>query len=769
MTGKGLRENLKALGGVTGAYAALIEFVSRLWLVNFPTYILTTAPEVVTVITYIYSYVLVQNVGFCWAFLGNASFALACQAAAFLPSSSGSGTLQLVASFYVVYACARIVIYLGTWSARFAVFCLQQFSGVEKAFTLDRDHFVRGCENMFYILIALESALLFSELICSRYVPYSDDICLTTGLNYLTMDYPGVRRIAFGLLSAMVILIWQALLQQFPRWSKTMGNKSTAVRVVFQATVAALSILTSIGVIGLLVNLPDSFAPWYDRYMCAVLFGWTLWMYMYTPSLIHASSEAWLKAANASSLKRLCLCLCMTQFFFVIAFLFYRTFKVGFIDAQSEFIIACFCLPLFLISFSLVVVSLYQVNFLLAVIGAPAIAAFSVFMTRSAMMRGSGSVIVVFLHGFRKILQIFGDDIHGGFDPHDDYVDGSFHPISSSMDAPAAAKGGSEISISHKRDPAHTELRSPAVLSSDKHKLSTLPGTFFLHLSIEFDSFLMLYYHDANCFAEDLQQARQSSLPSSAAHHHARSRSLSTSSNASSSAAHIAERELNERGQTHSSLVSVSLPPSIKDHWLVRTCRSTVAMWGRIVRALAVTDSILAAALKAGIALAVTIASILAVISVLSVVQRNNGYSFNLLKYFKLDNGDIHFDHIVSNITLKRSAPGVASPTTLARPVYASCGLMWSRGGAYEEASSTSSGNGASPSLPELKGFTLLDMALLSQVAYLDDDTPGFRASQSIMADLFPDLEMEVITAPNSTTEGRLLLIIFICMPCMSY
>jgi hypothetical protein len=183
-------------------------------------------------------------------------------------------------------------------------------------------------------------------------------------------------------------------------------------------------------------------------------------------------------------------------------------------------------------------------------------------------------------------------------------------------------------------------------------------------------------------------------------------------------------------------------------------------MWGRIVRALAVTDSILAAALKAGIALAVTIASILAVISVLSVVQRNNGYSFTLLKYFKLSNGDIHFDHIVSNITLKRYVSGASTPpTTLARPVYASCGLTWSRGGAYSEASSTSSGNGASPLLPDpgLKGFTLLDLALLSQVAYLDDDTPGFQASQRIMEDLFPGLGMEVITAPNSTTEGKRL------------
>jgi uncharacterized membrane protein YhdT len=486
MTGKGLRANLKALGGITGAYAALIEFFSRLWLVNIPTYILTTAPEVVTVITYIYSYVLVQNVGFCWAFLGNASFALACQAAAFLPSSSGSGTLQLVASFYVIYACARIVIYLGTWSARFAVFCLQQFSGVEKAFTLDRDHFVRGCENMFCILIALESALLFSELLCSRLVPYSDDICLTTGLNYLTMNYPGVRRIVFGLLCAMVILIWQALLQQFPRWSKTMGNKSTAVRVVFQGTVAGLSFLTSIGVIGLLVNLPDSLAPWYDRYMCAVLFGWTLWMYVYTPSIIYASTEAWLKAANASSLKRLCLCLCMTQCFFVIAFLFYRTFKVGFVDAQSEFIIACFCLPLFLISFSLVVVSLYQVNFLLAVIGAPAIAAFSVFMTRSAMMSGSGSVIVVFLHGFRKLLQIFGDDIHGGFDPHDDYIESSFHPtIVSPLDAtPDAAKGEPGT---QKHDHTHAELISPMRLSLEKRKPVLVSGMIFIY-AIERDS-----------------------------------------------------------------------------------------------------------------------------------------------------------------------------------------------------------------------------------------------------------------------------------------
>lgn len=744
MSAKGLRANLKAVGGVTGAYAALIEFASRLWLVNFPTYILTTAPEVVTVITYIYSYVLVQNVGFCWAFLGNASFALACQAAAFLPSSTGSGTLRLVASFYVVYACARIVIYMGTWSARFAVFCLQQFSGVEKAFTLERDLFVRGCETMFSILIALESALLFSEVLCAGYIPYSDEVCLTIGLNYLTMDYPGVRRIVFGLLSAVVILIWQALLQQFPRWSKTMGDKSTAVRVVFQATIAGLSALTSIGAVGLLVHIPDALMPWYDRYMCALLFGWTIWLYMYTPSLIHSSGEAWLKAANASSLKRLCLCLCMTQCFFVIVFLFYRTFKVGFIDAQSEFIIACFCLPLFFISFSLVVVSLFQLNFLLAVIGAPSIAAFSVFMTRSAMMTGSGSVIVVFLHGFGKLLQIFGDDIHGGgYDPHDDYADTSLGHDATTT-APTPPTNTSSISsktetdqVPHKPMLSQGVFGSPLRLFASKQKLSSVP--------------------------EDISGSKSGNNPtSSSGHAHGRKRShsaSSTTSNSSNSAAHIAERELNERGQTHSSLVSMSLPASIKGHWVVDTCRSSVAMWGRIVRALAVTDSILAAALKAGIALAVTIASILAVISVLSVVQRNNGYSFNLLKYGKLSNGDIHFDHIISNVTLRKSPDGyVPSSSSLTRPVYASCGLSWSRGGDQDTYyAGTSTGNGASPtpSDGELKGFTLLDLALLSEVAYLDDDTPGFRASQEIMEDLFPGLQMEVITAPNSTTEGE--------------
>lgn len=206
--------------------------------------------------------------------------------------------------------------------------------------------------------------------------------------------------------------------------------------------------------------------------------------------------------------------------------------------------------------------------------------------------------------------------------------------------------------------------------------------------------------------------------------------------------------ELTERGQDHSTLVSAGIPPSIVNHWFVRMCRVTLAAWGRLVRTLAVTDSILSAIVRVGIALAASISMVLAVIGVCSVLQRNGNYYIKLLDYHRLEaSNEVRFNHIISNATIRLVSPNETSRLKSARPRYAACDLSWSGNPDHEYGFDID--NNA-----KTLGLTVLDLALLSEVAYIDDDSELFADTSHILDDLFPGLGMRVISAPQLNTEG---------------
>jgi hypothetical protein len=210
-----------------------------------------------------------------------------------------------------------------------------------------------------------------------------------------------------------------------------------------------------------------------------------------------------------------------------------------------------------------------------------------------------------------------------------------------------------------------------------------------------------------------------------------------------------AAKELFERGQNNSALVSAGIPPSIVNHWCVRACRVSLSMWGGFVRTLTVTDSILGVLLRAGIAFGVLVSMLFAVISILCVVQRNGDYYLKLLNYHRLDRGVIKFDHIVSNFTLHPWSE--QSVFNRAPPVYAGCAMTWDRGRKYDNRFSTES----SRLHAEHIGLTIIDLALLSEIAYYDDDSTDFGESQAILNEMFPGLGMRVVSAPRLKTQGQ--------------
>jgi hypothetical protein len=64
---------------ILGKFGRIVEFVTRAFYVNVPAYLLAKSPELDRIASFVFTYLLLQIVGFCWAFLVNAAFALACQ------------------------------------------------------------------------------------------------------------------------------------------------------------------------------------------------------------------------------------------------------------------------------------------------------------------------------------------------------------------------------------------------------------------------------------------------------------------------------------------------------------------------------------------------------------------------------------------------------------------------------------------------------------------------------------------------------------------
>jgi hypothetical protein len=183
--------------------------------------------------------------------------------------------------------------------------------------------------------------------------------------------------------------------------------------------------------------------------------------------------------------------------------------------------------------------------------------------------------------------------------------------------------------------------------------------------------------------------------------------------------------------------VSVSLPSTVRTHWITALSRRTVGFSVHLARTLTVTDNILAGIMRVGTAVGVIFTVLFGIISVLSVLQQNLNLFPKLLSYHSAEDS-ILINHIISNVTLHKNPQSYhhhhsphnssqfdgchASP--LKKPMYASCSMRWNT-------------------------LSILDFAILSELSYFDE--PQFTTStnqsdhvtmQNMLDELFPDLDL---------------------------
>lgn len=125
-----------------------------------------------------------------------------------------------------------------------------------------------------------------------------------------------------------------------------------------------------------------------------------------------------------------------------------------------------------------------------------------------------------------------------------------------------------------------------------------------------------------------------------------------TAANIASARSCDALKDLDTRGARDSSLVSLGLPKNLKEHWVVRMNRRNVAFFWQIARTIVVPDSILSGITRAFWAFAVLLAIILSFLSIGSFAQQRIKFFPNLTDFHRLNNGAILFDHKIANVTL---------------------------------------------------------------------------------------------------------------------
>jgi hypothetical protein len=260
-----------------------LEFLTRLVLVNVPSYLLAISPEIDRISAAVSSYLLFQDVGFCWAFLLNATLAIACSPQSFfhaqdeLSSSTPSLTfIRLVCSFYVLYASVRVVVYFANSILKVAIECMSDFPQAAKVLRSGGEFTLRLSFLIFFPSLVLELGLVSADLVCSdSYWPRL--LCTHSGLHYLTSKFPDIRRMVLYCTLAMVIQVWQVLLHEFPRWDQALKNLSTLYRFVFQASVICF---VGIGIACCFCHMsPTSI----ETAAVLLLLVWTLWLLLFTP------------------------------------------------------------------------------------------------------------------------------------------------------------------------------------------------------------------------------------------------------------------------------------------------------------------------------------------------------------------------------------------------------------------------------------------------------------------------------------------------------
>ena len=442
----------------------------------------------------------------------------------------------------------------------------------------------------------------------------------------------------------------------------------------------------------------------FELIILSLLILWTLWLLFFTQVLVATHGEAWTNRTTVETLQHLA-AYSRLSLMILFALLFLSVgFSLGFLEAQLQLTFFSVIIPMQYVVIYILSVTLLSAGPSTVVVGVPLSFLFSVCVTSFSQTGGNGSIFLVTVHCFSKVVQFFGES-ELPFDMTENGYD-EYHVDLDSTD----------------------EVEAEAISQTQQVEAMTAAAlTGGLRSRNSFSSNVSLSSASAG--------VRRITTPTA-----------STIDLFNMQLRPGAQLMIRERGQQHSSLVSLNLSPSINSHWAVKACKQNLSFLGNVLRSVAVTDSLLSSIMRIAAFILATVAFLICSISIASVAQQSLKLFPQLISYHRLEHSNAyHFDHRIANLTLypvNSSTSSSASSSTCSstsstctsdkfsndrESFYAACDWSW-------------------------KGFSLLDFSILSELAYFDEMEKG--QLRAMISDLFPSEKF--ITIKESISDARL-------------
>jgi hypothetical protein len=677
-----------------------LEFIARLVMVNIPAYLLASSSELDRVCSIIFTYLCLQVVGFCWAFLVNACFALACRAPQYLflvDIHSFKHTAQLLAAFYVSYSSIRVVISFGRSIFSIALESIKDFPDAAGLIASGKHYSLALCPLMFIPAMTLEVAMITSDIVCydyaaspTMYGTVQSITCNKLGLKFLTESYPELKRLLFFALVVVVLQLWQLFLNQFPRWDVVFKSIPVRGRAKFQLTMFILCIST-VAVL-FIIPVTDMSSRWSDAQYNIILFCWTLWLYCFLPHIIRVHGQFWSEHVSQLSLQSLVAYIRISECIILTGIFLGVLFSRGYLAAQKDLTFLSIVLPALYCFMYILFVAALRTGEWLYRIALPLSVLTSFGICHMAIYSGQGSVLLVTTHILGKLVQFVGSSAVGvepGWAPELADNDTIIH----SNNKTGSGKFEDEV-VAHDGD-----VRSSSAPDAEQIKDES-----------------------ASRFPSPNLRDLKKSLSDSA---------LLSPTPIQLNSSHHARIQLRDRGSVNSSLVSIGLATHVSDHWFVKLCKEYTKSLAQLARYVAVPDSFVSGVLRVFIGIVVVLTLILAMFSVGNYAQESFQLFPRTIDMHLMKDGRILIDHRVVNATLyprpqnvSAAANGTDTPSSgrkgrtfdtnnagknvtreLEKPYYASC--QWRH-----------------------HSLQLIDFALFSELAYFDESAEREEAGK---------------------------------------
>lgn len=204
----------------------LFERTARAWLVKGPRKLFRAVPLSHRILNVGFAYVLFQVLGLLWAFLINAASSLALDTTGlFVSHAFGLGgewpTLTTAAAtLYTVYSTFRVFARLAGAVNTLAQESLDNFPSVVKLVRHGPNFsWTHSILVLFIPQFLLVASLLVAPRMCDESSPYATSlVCLRTPIYYMTASFPSARHTLKLVVLVGLIQYFQVLLQCFPNW-----------------------------------------------------------------------------------------------------------------------------------------------------------------------------------------------------------------------------------------------------------------------------------------------------------------------------------------------------------------------------------------------------------------------------------------------------------------------------------------------------------------------------------------------------------------------